>query len=180
MVGAALKRYVWLALAALALSYLVALGLTGGRPGPGLAPFEARGLLREVPLESIGAVELSTDGHAWRFERTEAGIWRVARGSPVSALERDLPTALTLLRNSGPERTLSASEIGPSGLRDFGLDRPRVTVAVHTSSAEPLVIAFGGANALASIRYARVAGRDDVLFLPAFVAQAWERLAGIP
>jgi hypothetical protein len=180
VVDAALKRYAWPALAAVALCYLVALGLTGGRPGPGLAAFEPRGLLREVRVEAISAIELSADGRSWRFERTPAGAWRVARGPPIAALARELPLALTLLRNSGPERTLKASEIAAASVSEFGLDKPRVTVAIYAGPAPPLVIAFGGANALTSIRYARVVGDDDVVLLPAFVAEAWERLAGIP
>jgi hypothetical protein len=179
-VDPALKRYAWPALAAAALGYLLVLGLTGERPGPGLAPFEARGPLRDTPLASISAVELAADGRAWRFERTDAGVWRVAQGPPLSGLARDLPTALTLLRNSGPARTLPMRELSPANLAEFGLDAPRLRVAVHAGSAQTFVIAFGGANALATDRYARVAGREEVMLLPAFVAEAWERLAGMP
>ena len=71
-------------------------------------------------------------------------------------------------------------EISAANLAEFGLDEPRVRVAVDTGSAPPFVIAFGGANALASARYARIAGHDEVVLLPAFVAEAWERLAGVP
>jgi len=179
-VGAALKRYAWPALAAVALSYLIALALTGERPGPGLAAFEAQGLLRDVPLEKIAAVDLSDEGHAWRFERNEAGAWHVARGAPVSALGRDLPVALTLLRNSGPERTLSLNDTAAASLAEYGLERPRLKVAVHVPSAETIVVAFGGANAIASGRYARVGTRNEIVLLPAFVAEAWERVAGNP
>jgi hypothetical protein len=180
VVGAALKHYAWPALAAVALSYLVALALTGERPGPGLAPFEARGLLRDVPLETVAAVELFAEAHAWRFERPQTGAWRVTLGAPLPALERDLTTALTLLRNSGPERTLTLSETTAASLAQFGLEKPRLKVAVRARSGQALIVAFGTANALASIRYARVGDSNEIVLLPSFVAEAWERLAGIP
>jgi hypothetical protein len=180
VVGSALKRCAWPALAAVALGYLAALAVTGERPGPGLAPFEVRGLLRNVPLESVVAVEVSAETHAWRFERAQSGAWRVALGPQRPGFERDLTTALTLLRNSGPERTLILSEGTSASLAEFGLEKPRLKVAVLAGSDRALVVAFGAANALASARYARVGESNEIVLLPSFVAEAWERLAGIP
>ena len=39
-----------------------------------------------------------------------------------------------------------------------------------------VTIRFGGANPLGLARYTRIDARPEVVLLPAFVAQAWERV----
>jgi hypothetical protein len=178
VVASALKRYAWPTLAGLALIYLVALAATGGRPGPGLAPFEPKGLMRHIALDSIKRVEMTAEAQQWHLERAANGTWRLTSGPPVTKLEENLSAALTLLHNSAPERILSGHDLAPTSLREFGLEQPHLRVAVHSMLAEPFVITFGGTNALGSVRYARIEGRDDVVLLPAFCAEAWEHLMG--
>jgi hypothetical protein len=46
-----------------------------------------------------------------------------------------------------------------------------------TSSAS-VTIEFGGTNPPGPERYARLVGRREILLMPAFVAGAWEPVAG--
>ena len=175
----ALRRYAWPALATLALVYLVTLALTGERPGPGIAPFEPQGLMRHIALDAVDAVEVTAESQQWRFERTAEGAWRVIRGQPVAGYDANLLVALKLLRNSAPERMLTQHEVAQSGAAQFALETPRLHIAVHSKSGTPFEISFGAANALGSVRYAQVKGSGEIALLPAFAAEAWERLAGI-
>jgi hypothetical protein len=176
VVASTVKRRAWSVLVGLALIYIVALAFTGERPGPGLARFEPKGLMRHIPIDSVNLVEVTADTRQWRFERASDGTWRAT--PTVARLNEGLFAALTLLHNSAPERILAGRELSTSSLVEFDLEKPRLRIAVHSLSAEPFVITFGGANALGSVRYARVDGHDDVALLPAFTAEAWEHLAG--
>jgi len=40
-----------------------------------------------------------------------------------------------------------------------------------------VTIEFGGTNPLGLERYARIAGRSEILLMPAFVADAWQMVA---
>jgi Domain of unknown function (DUF4340) len=179
VVAEALTRYAWPAYAALAFLFLVMLALTGERPSLGSAPFEPQGLMRHVALESVDAVDLAASDQKWRFERSASDPWRLVGGSSVAGFDANLPVALRLLHNSGPERMLAQGEVAASGASQFGLEKPRLRIAVHSKSGEIFVISFGSANALGSVRYAQIDGSQDVALLPAYVAQAWERVAGI-
>jgi hypothetical protein len=179
MVAEALKRHFWPVLAAVALVLLITLALTGERPSPGVAPFEPQGLMRHMALESVDLVELDADGRQWAFQRTADGTWRVNQGQPVVGFKANLTVALKLLRNSGPDRMLTRHEVAESDVAQFGLEKPRLHITVHFKSGEPFVISFGSANAFGSVRYAQVKGSEEIALLPAFAAEAWERLAGL-
>jgi hypothetical protein len=179
VVAEALRRYAWPAYAGLAFLFLVTLALTGERPGPGLAPFVPQGLMRHMALASVDAVELVAGDQQWRFERTADDAWRLTGGRSVAGFDANVPVALRLLHNSAPERMLTQGEVAASGAAQFGLETPRLRIAVHSKSGEIFVISFGSANALGSVRYAQIEGKEDVALLPAFVAEAWERVAGL-
>ena len=85
---------------------------------------------------------------------------------------------LALLHRSGPERILTPDEAVGSE-RDFGLATPALSVTARTAWDPPFTIHFGGKNPLGLARYARVDGRAEVVLLPAFVAETWERLVSV-
>lgn len=173
-----MSRVAWAAAAFAAIAFLAALAFTGGRGGPGLAPFTPIGLL-VIPAADIREVEVATSAAQWRFARKD-GIWRVTQGDAPPGFEARLEAALTLLRNSGPERTLSDSEVSSVDAGQFGLDPPRVRVAVRGSEANAFAISFGATNLLGISHYARVDGRREIALLPGFVAGAWEQVGGKP
>src|SRR5262249_59673693 len=114
-----MNRLIWTAAALGATGFLVALALTGGR-GPGLAPFAPRGLMT-IPLEDVREVDVKTREGRWHFVRAEDG-WRATEGTTTAGFATRLDSALTLLRNSGPERVLGATEIAGVDPAQFGLD----------------------------------------------------------
>jgi hypothetical protein len=138
-----------------------------------LVRFEPAGLLVDWPIEEITALELSA-GTQHRSFHLGPGGWR---GETVPAdLEPRIATGLKLLHNSAPERILAASEIGEHGLVEFGLEPPRLTLSAATAAGRRITIRFGGANPLGLARYTQIDGRPELILLPAFVAEAWERV----
>jgi len=178
VVAAAMSRLAWAAAALAAIAFLAALAFTGGRGGPGLAPFAPNGLL-VIPATEIREVDVSTDAAQWRFARGEGG-WRVTQGNAAPGFEARLEAALTLLRNSGPERMLSDSEVASVNAEQFGLDPPKLRVVVRGPETSAFAISFGATNLLGLSHYARVDGRREIALLPGFVAEAWEQVGGTP
>jgi hypothetical protein len=178
VVAAAMSRFAWPAAALAAIAFLAVLAFTGGRGGPGLAPFTPSGLL-VIPAADIREVHIATSAAQWRFVRGEGG-WRVTLGYAPPGFEARLEAALTLLRNSGPERMLSDSEVSSVDAAQFGLDTPKLRVAVRASGADAFAIAFGATNLLGISHYARVDGKREIALLPGYVAEAWEQVGGKP
>jgi hypothetical protein len=178
VVVATMNRLIWSATALGATGFLVALALTGGRGGPGLAPFTPKGLMT-IPLEEVRDVDLQTREGRWHFVRTEDG-WHATEGTTSAGFAARIERALTLLRNSGPERVLSAGEIASVEPSQFGLDPPRLRVVVNGKEAASFAISFGATNVLGLSNYARAQASREVALLPGFVAEEWERVGKIP
>jgi hypothetical protein len=178
MVVAAMNRLIWSFAALGATGFLVALALTGGRGGPGLAPFTTKGFMT-IPLAEVREVDLETRGGRWHFVRAEDG-WHATAGTTTEGFAARLDGALTLLRNSGPERVLSATEIAAVDPAQFGLDSPRLRVVVNGSGASSFAISFGATNVLGLSHYARPEGSREIALLPGFVAEEWERVGQMP
>ena len=175
MVAAAgLRQWGWGTAAAVAAGFIAALALHGSRPEPGLARFEAMGPLADWPLQQVAAVEIDAGARHRSFRRGADGRWQdEGSGEPagVGANQR-IETGLTLLHNSGPQRT----DLAPEDLAEFGLAPPRLTVTAHGAGGRTRSIAFGGANPLGLERYAKVSGNADIVLLPGFVAAEWETI----
>jgi hypothetical protein len=172
-----MSRLGWAAAALAAVAFLAALALTGGRSGPGLAPFTPNGLLA-IPAEDVRAVDVSTRDGQSQFVRVEGG-WQTKLGKAAVGFEARLEAALRLLRNSGPERILTDTEVASVDAAQFGLDPPRLRVVVRGGEASIFAISFGITNVLGLSHYARVDGRSEIVLLPGFVAEAWEGVGGM-
>jgi hypothetical protein len=176
----ALRRWLWSAAALAAVVVLVILALTGRRPEPGLARFEAAGVMLAIPVEQVTIVEVrSAEGH-WRFERADAG-WRIGPGSAAPAAEfgAHVDAGLRFLHVSAPQRRLAASELETTFLADFGLDPPRYVVSVQDTEGRGLTVRFGVTNPQGLAQYAQVGAGPDVLLLPRYVGEAWETATGL-
>lgn len=174
-----LRRWLWPAAAALAAGFLGMVAFHGERREAGLARFEAKGLMAGVALSRVERVEVRASGPSWRFRRDSSGRWSAsAEGAPDSAIAPQLDAALTLLQSAGPERVMEAAEIAGRAPAEFGLAPPALTVTVWAASRPPLVIHFGRRNPLGHAHYARVEERPEILLLPSYVGESWERVAG--
>ena len=173
--SARLKGWAWPVAAALAAGFIEVLAFHGERREPGLARFTPAGVLADWPIEQVTFVEVGTAAQHRSFRRRPGGVWRSdTTGAATAAdLGERIEKGLTLLHNSGPQRTDLASE----QLAEFGLTQPRLTVTARMADDISTTIEFGGTNPLGLERYARIVGRNGILLLPSFVADAWEPVA---
>ena len=171
---AGVKTWAWTVAATLAAGFIGLLAFQGGRPEPGLARFTPAGLLADWPVEQVTSVEVSAGANRWSFRRNAAG-WHAEAADTVSTadLGERIEKGLTLLHNSGPQRT----DLASAQLAEFELTPPHLTVTARMTGGASITIEFGGTNPLGLERYARVAGRPEILLMPAFVADAWEPFA---
>jgi hypothetical protein len=177
VVVATMSRLAWAAAALVATAFLVGLAFTGGRGGPGLEPFVPRGLLT-IPAENVREIDVAAPHGHWHFLRVEGG-WRPTQGMASAGFEARLESALRLLRNSGPDRVLSEAEVTRAGAAQFGLAPPWLRIIVSGPDA-PFAISFGATNPMGLSRYAKLDGSPEIVLLPVFVAEEWERTGGMP
>jgi hypothetical protein len=159
----------------IAAGFIGLLAFHGERPEPGLARFAPAGLLADWPVQHVASVEVSAGTDHRSFYRNPSGGWRLEAADAVTTpdLAERIETGLNLLHNSAPERTdLTSEQLG-----EFGLEPPRLTVTAHAASGASIAVEFGVTNPLGLERYARIVGQTEVLLMPAFVADAWERVA---
>ena len=173
-----MNRLAWAAAALGATGFLAALAFTGGRGGPGLETFVPKGLMT-IPVEDVREVEVIASHGQWHFVRTQAG-WRATQGAAAAGFEARLDSALKFLRNSGPERVLTEAEVTGAGAAQFGLVPPRLRIVVSGPGASVFAISFGVTNPMGLSHYARLDGSSEIVLLPAFVAEEWERTGGTP
>jgi Domain of unknown function (DUF4340) len=178
VVVAAMNRLAWAVAALCATAFLAALAFTGGRSGPGLAPFVPRGLLT-IPAEDVREIDVATPRGHWHFVRAQ-GSWRATQGITTAGFEERLDNALRLLRNSGPDRILTGAEVTQAGTAQFGLAPPRLRIIVSGPDSSSFAISFGASSPMGLSYYARVDGSSEIALLPAFVAEEWERTGGAP
>lgn len=172
---AGVKSWAWPVAAALAAGFVALLAFHGERPQPGLARFKPAGLLADWPLQQVVSVEVGSGADHLSFHRNPAGDWRqrAADMAITADLAQRIETGLSLLHNSAPQRTDLVND--HSG--EFGLEPPRLTVTAHTNGGAVITVEFGDSNPLGLERYARIVGKDEVLLMPAYVAEAWEKVA---
>ena len=169
------RRWGWPVAATFATGFIGLLAFQGERPEPGLARFAPAGLLAEWPVQQVASVEVGIGAYHRSFRREPGGFWRPEDADAATAadLVERIETGLKLLHNSAPQRTDLSSE----QLAEFGLEPPRLIVTARKTGGDSITIEFGGVNPLGLERYARIVGRPEILLLPAFVADAWERVA---
>lgn len=166
------KRWRWPVSATFAAGFIGLLAFQGERPEPGLARFTPVGLLANWPVQQVVSVEVSAGTSHRSFRRDSGGSWR-PEAADVPDLAERIELGLKLLHNSAPQRTDLASE----QLGEFGLENPRLVVTARITGGNSVTIEFGGSNPLGLERYARIVGQAAVLLMPAFVADAWDRVA---
>jgi hypothetical protein len=162
-------KWAWPAAAVAAFAFLVGLATHGGRPDL-LVDFKPSGLLKAFTPEQAQEIEIVTGADRRRYVRN-GERWTA---SPEAA--QQIEDGLRLLRNSGPMRVLSADEVAKVPPADYALGTDSLRVSIRPAKGAAFVIQFGGRNPLGSARYATIDGEAGIALLPAYVAEAWERV----
>lgn len=179
------SKYGWPIAAVIAAALLVFLALQGTDRATRLEQFEATGTMRSVPLESVTTVLIETGTKRWRLVRGGAdGTWTVEpalSNTSAADLATKMKAALTLLRNTAPERQFDSAPV------QFGLESPQIRLQIQSnaagsSAARDFRIAFGAVNPIGLANYARIDsdGQSSIVLLSTYVAQAWQALVDLP
>jgi hypothetical protein len=170
-----LRSIIIVVVAMAALTYLVAMVLTGMQPVQRqLASFEAKGILK-VPPERIRRVELSRGGDWITVVRTGEKTWSLPGGSEISAdASRRVGVAVQMMHTSGPARLIASKELAGVDLAGFELDPPRIVAKLYEAGESPiLTVRFGGHNPDGFLQYMRMEGDNDVYLISRFVGEEW-------
>jgi hypothetical protein len=172
------KPWLSVTLALLAVAFIVAMVLTGSlRETRQLAKFEAKGVLK-LPPEHVRRVELRVGEHMVTFVRAPNKGWVYSGRQDVATGEllEHLTEAVLLMHTSGPVRVMHRDEYHGTPLQEFGLDRPRYSLALFEGERLLLDVSFGGQNPQDLMQYMQLKGSDDIYLMSRFVGQAWEHL----
>jgi hypothetical protein len=175
----ALIRRLWMpAVAAVAVTYLMVMLVTGALPERSqLVEFVANGVLRVGP-KRITRVTVTADGRSTGFVRQPDGWTREGSGAATDGpLTETLERAVRFMHTANPVRVIEAEELAELGRAEFGLDRPRLSIALEDASGVVLEADFGAANPDGLLQYMRLRGRDELYLMSGFVGKEWETVA---
>ena len=167
--------------ALLAVGVLVAMVVSGHlRENKQFVRFAPAGVMPESPDE-IDRIEVTTSAGRREYVRANDG-WRAGPAGPFAprSLASHLNDSIKFMHVSAPVRVMERTEWSSLGLREFGLDPPRLRVVVNRSGASRFAISFGATNVLGLSHYARREGDREIALLPGFVAEAWEHVGKAP
>jgi hypothetical protein len=167
------------ALAAIAaVAYLGVMAFTGALPqSRQRARFEAKGVMQVAP-ERVARVELARGADRAVFVRGSGGGWtREGAGALAPPLAEKLSMAVQFMHTAGPVRVLEPTELGGADPREFGLDRPALSIALHADAGLVLRAQFGGRNPDDMLQYMAIEGRAGLVLMSRFVGQEWLAVA---
>jgi hypothetical protein len=150
-----------------------AIALTGRWPVDAPRTHLETGGILPLPVERVARVEIVADGQHIRLGRGSDGGWLV-NDAPASPMVGDhIAAALRILAVSAPRRVLAAGDYSAAQLAAFGLDPPRLEVAVAAADGRAAPIVFGEATPAENAQYVRIVGRPELYLLPRIAGEEW-------
>ena len=181
MVETAMKKHrlLWSLATLASFAYLAAMVISGALPQQRqLVKFEAKGVMT-LPPQRIARVDLIRGGNNVSFVRSGDSGWiREDNKAPLpKAIAEKLSLAVQIMNTSGPVRVMEATEHRGTDPREFGLDKPRLSITLSEGAVPVLRAHFGGLNPDKFLQYMAVDGRQEVFLMSLFVGQYWSDLA---
>jgi hypothetical protein len=161
-----------------AVGYLVAMVITGALPQQRQrVQFEAKGVMQLAP-ELVARVELARGADRAVLVRGPGAAWTREGAGPLDPpLAEKLSLAVQYMHTAGPVRVLAPAELGAADPREFGLDRPALSIALHAESGPVIGARFGGRNPDDMLQYMAIEGRPEIVLMSRFVGEAWRTVA---
>ena len=172
------SRILWTLATLAAFAYLAVMVISGALPEQRqLVKFEAKGVMALAP-ERVTRVELIRGARTTGFVRNgDAGWTQEGKGPLPKALAEKLSLAVQIMNTSGPVRVMDPAEHRGTDPREFGLDKPVLSVTLSEGAAPVLRAHFGGLNPEKFLQYMAVDGRQDLYLMSLFVGQFWSDIA---
>jgi hypothetical protein len=171
-------RLLWNLATLAAFAYLAVMVISGALPEQRqLVKFEAKGVMTLAP-ERVTRVDLTRGGKTVALLRSgDAGWIREDKGPLPKALAEKLSLAVQIMNTSGPVRVMDPAEHRGTDPREFGLDKPVLSITLSEGAAPVLRAHFGGLNPEKFLQYMAVDGRQDLYLMSLFVGQYWSDVA---
>ena len=180
MVAAAMKktRVIWSIAAIVAFAYLAAMVITGALPeSHQLVKFEAAGVM-SLPPEAISRVELARGGDTAVLTRSgDAGWNREGKGPLSKPLAEKLSLAVQFMNTARPVRAMAPAEYRATDPKEFGLDKPMLSIALANGTTPTLSAHFGGLTPDGYSQYMAVDQREELFLMSLFVGKQWIAIA---
>jgi hypothetical protein len=133
---------------------------------------ETKGVLA-IPIAKVALVEIVAGGQHTRLRR-QSGGWLLNDAPAAAGVAEHIAAALRILAVSAPSRVLAAGDYSAGQLAAFGLDPPRLEVAVAAAAGSAEQIGFGETTPAQNAHYVRVAGHPELYLLPRVVGEEWQ------
>ncbi|HVY06134.1 MAG TPA: hypothetical protein VHB46_09180 [Burkholderiales bacterium] len=167
----------WSAASIAALAFLAAMLITGALPQQRqLVRSQAAGVLELLP-EKITRVELESTGRVAAFSRNESGWAQETKGPIDPAVAEKLSMAVQVMHTSAPVRVMASGEYRDTDLREFGLEKPDLSIALYQGPVPVLRAHFGGLTPDKYLRYMTVDGQQQLFLMSLFVGDMWAAVA---
>ena len=169
------RRVATWTVATVALGYLTVMAVMGAMPVQRqLIRAEIKGVLK-LPPEQIRRVELERGTERFSVVRSGELHWTRSDGTPLDPeASKRISMAIQMLHRSGPVREIAGDEIKGIDNAPFGLDTPRVVVALYAGAEKPVLTArFGGQNPEDFLQYMRLEGDARLYLMSRFIGAEW-------
>ncbi len=180
MVAAAMKksRLIWSTVAVAAFAYLTVMVITGALPeSHQLVKFEAAGVMA-LPPEAISRVEVSRGSDSAVLTRSgDAGWNREGKGPLAKPLAEKLSLAVQFMNTAKPVRSMVPAEYRATDPKEFGLDKPMLSIALANGATPTLNARFGGLTPDGYSQYMAVDQREELFLMSLFVGKQWIAIA---
>jgi len=173
-----LRRTVAPLMALAALSYLVAMVLSGALPERRhMIEFQANGVMQVDPATVTRVTVVGGDDEAV-FERRADGWIAAGDGEHLDKVRAlTLDRAVKFMHTAAPVREFALDELSETAISDFGLDRPSLSVTLENAEGVVLAAHFGDTSNDGILQYMQVEGADVVHMISRFVGEEWESVA---
>ena len=160
-----------------AFGYLAVMVITGALPeSHQLVKFEAAGVM-SLPPEAISRVELARGPDSVVLNRSDAGWNRDGKGPVAKPLAEKISLAVQFMNTARPVRAMALAEYRATDPREFGLDKPLLSIALANGAAPVLRARFGGLTPDGYSQYMAVDQRDELFLMSLFVGKQWNEIA---
>ena len=152
---------------------IAAIALTGHWPVDQPRTHLETGGILSIPVERVARVEIVAGGQRTSLRRQSGGGWLVNDAPAPAVVAEHIAAALRILAVTAPQRVLAAADYSAGQLAAFGLDPPRMEVALTESGGDAAQIGIGEETPAENAQYVRIVGRPELYLLPRTVGGEW-------
>jgi hypothetical protein len=122
----------------------------------------------------VAYVEIAAGQQHLRFDRQSGGGWLLDDAPARALVAVHLAAALRIVAVLAPRRVLKDGQYSAGQLAEFGLDPPRLEVALAEAGGNAAHVGIGADTAAENAQYVRILGRSQVYIMPRVFGEEWQ------